>query len=188
MKKRRRPRVWSMLLVLAVLVGTVLVGARFVMTTLYPMKYEALIDRYSEENQLSPAFVYGVIHTESRFRPEAVSNIGARGLMQITEETFEWTQWKMGDTETVYDDLFDPETNIRFGTKLLSLLLEEFGGEEEALAAYHAGWGSVKRWLADSEHSNDGVILDNIPYTDTAWYVPKVLETAGIYHRLYDKP
>ena len=184
-KRRRRkflfPAVFVLILVLA------LAGVRLVLTALYPLQYEELIDRYSKENGLSPAFVYGVIHTESRFRADAVSPIGARGLMQITEETFEWTQWRMGDTVTAYDDLFDPETNIRYGTRLLSLLLDEFGGEAEALAAYHAGWGSVKRWLSDAEHSADGIVLDNIPFTDTAWYVPKVLKTAGVYRRLYNK-
>lgn len=188
MRRKRRSMGLVFVTALVLLVIAAVAGTRLVMTTLYPLKYEEMVDRYSEENGLSPAFVYGVIHTESRFRPDAVSAIGARGLMQITEETFEWTQWRMGDTETVYEDLFDPETNIRFGTRLLALLLSEFGGEEEALAAYHAGWGSVKRWLSDSEHSTDGVVLDNIPFTDTAWYVPKVLKTAGVYRRLYDKP
>ncbi len=188
MKKRRKASGLFLLGSLLLLIAVAILGIRVALTTLYPLRYEAWIDQYSEENGLSPAFVYGVIHTESRFRPDAVSKIGARGLMQITEETFEWTKWRMGDTETVYDDLFDPQTNIRYGTRLLALLLDEFGGEEEALAAYHAGWGSVKRWLASSEHSADGVVLDNIPFSDTAWYVPKVLKTAGIYHRLYDKP
>ena len=108
-KRRRREFLFPAAFVLIIVLA--LAGVRLVLTALYPLQYEELIDRYSKENGLSPAFVYGVIHTESRFRADAVSPIGARGLMQITEETFEWTQWRMGDTETAYDDLFDPETN-----------------------------------------------------------------------------
>ena len=182
MRRRRR---WIGRAVAAVLL--LAAGSWLFLMLRYPLKYEELVDRYSAENGLSPAFVYGVIRTESSFRPDAVSPIGARGLMQITEETFEWVQWRMGDPDTTYEDLFDPETNIRYGTRLLALLLDEFNGEAEALAAYHAGWGSVKRWLAESEHSADGVVLDHIPFGDTARYIPKVLSTADIYRRIYGK-
>ncbi|HWP50255.1 MAG TPA: lytic transglycosylase domain-containing protein [Clostridia bacterium] len=181
--RRTRRRTVMLLGVLAV----VLLVGRLALQWAYPMKYSSAVEQYAAEYGLSPALIYGIIHTESRFRSNAVSPIGARGLMQITEETFEWARWRCGDNETTYDQLFEPETNIRYGTYIFSLLLKEFGQPEEALAAYHAGWGSVKNWLSTEEYSSDGVTLLNIPFKDTAQYVPRVKRTAKIYARAYGK-
>lgn len=71
-----------------------------------------------------------------------------------------------------------------YGSQTLALLLEEFGTLENALAAYHAGWGNVTRWLADSQYSSDGKTLTTIPFGDTRAYVSKVMETAETYRRL----
>lgn len=154
----------------------------------YPRDYAAMIEEQSERQGLDPMLLYAVVRCESSFRADAVSSIGARGLMQLTEETFDWVRWRLGEEEvTVYDDAFDPETNLRYGAYLLSYLLEKFGGEETALAAYHAGAGIVGRWLSEGEYSADGKTLDHIPYGDTAQYVPRVLRTKEIYTRLYGK-
>lgn len=178
-KKKHRAAVFLGLLVFFLL------GAKIIIQFVYPLKYVSEVERYAAEHELAPSLIYGIIYTESRFRPEAVSNIGARGLMQITEETFEWARWRMGDNDTTYEQMFEPEKNIRYGTYIFSLLLEEFGQPEEALAAYHAGWGSVKKWLSNEEYSDDGVTLLNIPFKDTAQYVPRVKRAANIYSKIY---
>ena len=183
-KRRGRRRAVITLGLLAVLA---LSAGWAVLQLAYPLKYTDAVERYAAQYGLSPALVYGIIHTESRFRPDAVSPIGARGLMQITEETFEWARWRCGDDDATYEQLFDPETNIRYGAYILSLLLKEFGQPEEALAAYHAGWGSVKNWLSTEEYSSDGVTLLNIPFKDTAQYVPRVKHAAQIYSKVYGK-
>lgn len=182
-KRRTRRRAVVTLGVLTV----ALLAGRLALQWAYPLKYTDAVEQYAAEYGLSPALVYGIIHTESRFRPDAVSSIGARGLMQITEETFEWARWRCGDDETTYEQLFEPETNIRYGTYIFSLLLKEFGQPEEALAAYHAGWGSVKNWLSTEEYSSDGVTLLNIPFKETAQYVPRVKHAAQIYAKIYGK-
>lgn len=187
MRAARRIRRLRRLAALIILVVLLLLCGRLALRLRYPLKYTEAVERYSAQYGLSPALTYGIIYTESRFRPQAVSPIGARGLMQITEETFEWARWRMGDNVTTYDDLFEPETNIKYGTYIFSLLLKEFGQPEEALAAYHAGWGSVKKWLSNGEYSSDGVSLLNIPFKDTAQYVPNVKRAADRYAKLYGK-
>ena len=127
-----------------------------------------------------------MIKTESGFDPNAVSNVGARGLMQIMEETFDWLKFKMGDEETQYIEMFDPKTNIKFGCYLLGYLYNEFGSVETAMAAYHAGRGQVNEWLADKSISSDGRNLDTIPIKDTAHYVSKIVSAMEIYKKLYD--
>lgn len=152
----------------------------------YPMEYREYVSKYAKEYDVPPALVYAVIRSESGFRPDAVSEIGARGLMQITESTYEWALYRMGAAEAPdYDSLWEPEVNIRYGVYILSLLLEEFESPETALCAYHAGWGNVKSWLENTEYSADGVNIHSIPFEDTNRYVPKVMETKAMYEKLY---
>ena len=101
----------------------------------YPIRYESYVEQYSREFNVDKYLVYAVIKTESGFRPDAVSNVGARGLMQIMEDTFDWIKFKMGDEDTVYYDMYDPKTNIRYGCWLLGYLSEEFGNVEAVAAA-----------------------------------------------------
>lgn len=152
----------------------------------YPKKYQEYVEKYSAQYQVEDMLVYSVIRSESRFNPNAVSEIGACGLMQITEETFNWAKLKIPDKDdATYDDIFDPEINIKYGVYILHLLLDEFSDERTAIAAYHAGWGSVKRWLADPEHSQNGQEIDTIPFVDTNAYVNQVLKTKEVYIELY---
>lgn len=155
---------------------------------IHPLEYSSFVQKYSKENNLSEAFVYSVIKCESSFDPTAVSPIGAIGLMQITEETFEWIKFRMKDSseeDTVYSDLFDPEKNIKYGTFLLSILIEEFDTEHNALCAYHAGRGSLQKWLKNTQYSQDGKNISYIPFDDTRAYVERVLKIKEIYKELY---
>lgn len=151
----------------------------------YPVKYLNIIKTEAAKNDLPVELVLAVCYTESGFRADAVSSVGARGVMQLTEETFNWVKTKLEpNAATVYDDMFHPETNIKYGCKLLRLLFDEFGTQSNVLAAYHAGWGSVKKWLASDEYSN-GVNVTNIPFKDTKLYVEKVAEVTILYKKLY---
>jgi len=153
----------------------------------YPMKYSDLIDQACAEKGLDRALVYAVVRTESGFDPKAVSGVGARGLMQLMPDAFDWVQMRRGEASGLdHDLLFDPAVNIDYGTTMLKLLQDEFSKPENVLCAYHAGWGSVKKWLASSDYAPDGKTVTNIPYQDTAAYVAKVTKTMGIYRKLYD--
>ena len=84
---------------------------------------------------------------------------------------------EMMQTNYTPNDLFDPEINIRLGTRYLMWLYSEFSVDETVYAAYNAGYGNVKKWLGKSEYSSDGVTLihDNIPFPETKRYVEKVV-------------
>lgn len=189
--KRRKKRVR----ILPVLTALVLIAAvvcclcyfsydEFIKQT-HPIKYESYVTRYAAQNDIDKYLVYAVIKTESGYDPSAVSDVGARGLMQIMEPTFEWIKFKLGDEETEYLDMFDPETNIRYGCYLLGYLWEEFGNVQAVMAAYHAGRGQVNEWLADESISSNGRTLDYIPISDTAHYVDKIVRAISIYKELY---
>lgn len=152
----------------------------------YPLGYREVVEPVAAEKEIDPALVYAVIRTESGFSPTARSPVDARGLMQLTPDTFQWLRYRMGEEGPAASDLlFDPWENIRYGCANLHLLLGEFDREDTALAAYHAGRGSVNRWLSDSRYSDGGGCLTTIPYRDTDAYVKKVLDTRDLYRRLY---
>ena len=181
----------GILFVAAVLVfgyGALQFAHRIYYTHAYPMQYLEYVQKASEKTGVPPSLIYAVIRPESGFDPNVESSVGARGLMQITEETMEWAMYRSGSSEdeVSYDSLFDPQTNITYGTYILSLLLDEFSQIETALCAYHAGWGNVKQWLSQEEYSKDGFSVHNIPFGDTRQYVEKVTETMKLYQELYD--
>ena len=152
----------------------------------YPIKYEELVEKYSAENEVDKFLIYAIIKTESDFKPDAESNMGARGLMQIMEPTFEWIRYRLGDgDDLLYDIMYEPDQNIRYGTYLISYLIDYFGSTELAICAYHAGIGNVDSWLQNPEYSTDGTKLNVIPISDTEYYLEKVTNALNIYHNLY---
>lgn len=178
------------LLLVAILLIAGIFGAakamRYFYQKAYPLGYEQLVLSACEENELEPSFVFAVIRTESAFG-QMHNPVLAHGIVQITEETFQWIQFRMKDESGVsYDDLFDEKINIQYGTFLLKTLLDEFGSEANALCAYHAGWGNAKKWLQSGEYAPDGENIQNIPFGDTSRYVEKVIETQNTYEKLYD--
>ncbi len=154
----------------------------------YPQKYQALVEQYAQENDIDPLILYSVIRTESGFDPQAESNVGARGLMQITEETFAWIKSKIAPQEELtFDDLYDPETNIRFGSYYFAACLKRYSGDlSTAAAAYHSGWGTVDRLLEQGEmYTSDGAVLHTFPYEQMQRYVYKITQAFQKYQRLY---
>ncbi len=175
------------ILVFAILISLGVVikyGKSSTLKTLYPRRYSEFVEIYAKENNLSEEFVYAVIKCESDFQTDAVSYVNAKGLMQIMPDTFEWIQWRLGE-ELSEEMLFDAETSIRYGCYLYGYLVEKFGSERTAVAAYHAGSACVQDWLSDERYSDDGESLKEIPYPSTAAYVEKVMKVKALYTELY---
>jgi soluble lytic murein transglycosylase-like protein len=102
-----------------------------------PVSLRTLVDTISRNHGVDPALVRAVIKTESNFNRWAVSNKGARGLMQLIPET--------GSRYGVRD-FFDPQQNVEGGVQYLKFLLEKFNGNLDlSLAAYNAGENLVER-------------------------------------------
>jgi len=129
-----------------------------------PASYDAIIRECAAESEIDPSLVKAVIRVESGFDPEAVSDKGARGLMQLTLPTAR---------ANGIADVHDPRQNIRAGVRHLRKLLDRFSNDPKlALAAYNAGVGAVSRY---------GGLP---PYRETRSYVRKVLRLRREYRRL----
>ena len=143
----------------------------------------------AEEFDIDPCYIFAVIRTESSFVEDAESEVGARGLMQIMPDAFDWIQFKLGgDDGLTFDDMYTPEHNIRYGTYMLSYLYEDFGSYELASAAYHQGMNAVQGWIDDGTidpaHFNIDEGIDAMPSALTRDYIFKVIKSYRKYREL----
>lgn len=147
-----------------------------------PVKYEEIINKYSAEYQIPENLVMGIIKTESNFKKDAESDKGAKGLMQITEETALWCAEKMGIENFDTQGLFEPDTNIKIGVWYLSYLINKTGSEDIGIISYNAGINRVNKWLDEGIIDKNLQNTDAIPYPETKNYIKKV----KLYKKLYE--
>ncbi|MBO4452475.1 MAG: lytic transglycosylase domain-containing protein [Clostridia bacterium] len=177
----------SVIVVLAAIICTVLFAVvPEVKKQSYPREYSEYVGKYCAEYDVPEPLVYAVIKTESNFKADAVSRVGAIGLMQLMPDTFSWLS-RLMKVEEQPDMISDPETNIRYGVYYLHHLYNRFGGVswDTALAGFNAGHGRVGNWLKDSRYSDDGTTLKYIPIEETSNYVEKVNRIKEVYEELY---
>ena len=155
---------------------------------IYPKTYEEVIALYSEQYGIEDNLILAVIKAESNFDEDAISNRSAIGLMQLMEETAKDVANKNNieiDEENIQKSLTDVYINIQIGTAYLASLLQKYGNNEVALAAYNAGIGTVDNWINKGIIKEDGTDIENIPYKETNHYVRKILRDYEIYNELY---
>lgn len=152
----------------------------------HTVQYREWIEKYAAENEIHPAFVAAVILRESSYNPAATSSVGARGLMQVMENTFDFVRGKLGEDETTFADMYDAETNIRYGCWYLGYLSRIFNGDPVKMAcAYHAGPNNVKLWVMNYTADGQTLRVEDIPMEDTRYYAGKVVNAYAIYFQNY---
>ena len=176
----------SALIVLIALGAWALFGRDRADLSRYPMTYAPEIRAAAAEFSLDPAYVASVVLAESSFDAEAVSSVGAIGLMQIMPDTGEWIAGKLEDEPFDVQRLYQPEVNLRYGCWYLRFLLDRYDGDMyTASTAYHQGQGRVDQWLEDPEYSEDGRTLTAISSAVTDTYVNRIMESYAHYQELY---
>jgi soluble lytic murein transglycosylase-like protein len=129
--------------------------------------YDRLIAHLGRRHRVQPALVKAVIAAESNFQADAVSRVGAQGLMQLMPATAR----ELGVTQP-----FGVHENIDGGVRYLRAMLDRYGDVRRALAAYNAGPRAVDRYR--------GVP----PYPETQAYVARVLEYYRGYRVEFEDP
>ena len=142
----------------------------------YPLHYEQIVRGHAKNYNLDPALLAAVIYQESKFRADAKSSSGAIGLMQLRPQTAEGIAIRTGGTHFRVSDLYNPEINVRYGSWYLRHLLDKYGDERDALAAYNAGQRNVDEWRAEGK---------DIQFPETRAYVDRVEHLKGVYERAY---
>ena len=149
----------------------------------YPTVYLPTIRALSSA-RLDPYLAAAIIREESQYDARAVSRVGAIGLMQLMPSTAQAVAQRHGGT-VARDDLFDQETNIRYGVRYLEQLLGQFNGNlVHAVAAYNAGPPVVTSWIQKFGDKEPDEFVESIPYQETRQYVRRVLRSYREYRRL----
>ena len=142
----------------------------------YPLRYESIVRGHARNYRLDPALLAAVIYQESKFRAHARSSSGAIGLMQLLPATAKGIAVHTGGSRFRVADLDNPEINVRYGAWYLRHLIDKYGDERSALAAYNAGQQNVDRWRARGE---------GIVFAETRHYVKRVEHLTTLYRRGY---
>jgi soluble lytic murein transglycosylase len=144
----------------------------------YPLHYSAIVRGHARNYRLEPALLAAVIDAESKFHADAKSSSGAIGLMQLLPTTAEGIALHTGGSNFHTEDLYDPEINVRYGSWYLRHLLDKYGDERTALAAYNAGQNNVDGWLARGS---------GIRFAETRAYVDRVEDLKDIYRDVWGR-
>src|SRR5438094_6295705 len=142
----------------------------------YPLRYDASVRGHARNYRLDPALLAAVIYQESKFQADAESRSGAIGLMQLLPDTAKGIAIHTGGNRFRVQDLYTPEINVRYGAWYLRHLLDKYGDERSALAAYNAGQDNVDRWRRTGRQ---------IQFSETRAYVDRVEELKKIYRNAY---
>lgn len=144
------------------------------------------IKTYAKEFDVHPSFISAIIARESHYQSDAQSHVGARGLMQIMQNTGDWISKKLKTEGYSYDMLFDPALNIQYGAWYIRNLSAQFKGDPVMIAAaYHAGPRNVKLWALKYGDDKSSIRIGQIPKDNTRDYVKKVMEAYALYYE-YD--
>lgn len=132
------------------------------------------------------AFVHSISRQESNFDPRAQSGVGARGMMQLMPPTAASVARRLGETYSI-ERLFDPEFNMRLGSRYLGDMISTFNGSYiMASAAYNAGPGRPAQWVTQCGDPRGGGtdaldFIECIPFSETRNYVMRTTETMLVY-------
>lgn len=153
----------------------------------YPMPYQDLVVRYSQQVGLDPAWTYGLIRQESRFASVARSHVGASGLMQIMPDTGRWIANRLGEPYRAAS-LTDMDTNVRYGTFYLSHILQQLDSHPVlASAGYNAGPTRARRWQPVQTALDADQYTESIPFLETRDYVKHLMTNALHYSLLLQR-
>lgn len=150
--------------------------------------YKDLVLQASEAEKFTPLFLLSVIRQESLFEGFAISNAGARGLMQIMpatgQEIASSLNWPLGYSS---EDLYRPVISIPMGAKYLSRQRDYFGGNMyAALAAYNGGPGNTIIWNELAGDDPD-LLLEVIRASETQTYIKRIFEFYNLYRLIYGR-
>ena len=136
---------------------------------------------------VDPRFVLSIARQESRFQADAKSVAAARGMMQFIASTANEiaTQLKLQNFQQ--DDLYNPDTAIRFGSQYLANLFQQFPNQPQAVAgSYNGGADNLARWIGRARANEADRYVPEIGFTQTKDYVYKVMANYWTYQRLYN--
>jgi soluble lytic murein transglycosylase len=183
---KAKPKKWIRILLLVLLLIVLFYQSNWLGRMMYPIKYRAEIEASADQYGVDPLLIAAIIRVESNYKPELVSSKGAIGLMQLMPDTAQWILKMEGFAALNMDALYDPQSNIRIGTKYIELLNQQFNSNlAEVLASYNAGPGNVNKWRESNTWDGKLESIDQIHFWETRKYVDRVVYYYNKYQKIY---
>jgi tetratricopeptide (TPR) repeat protein len=153
----------------------------------HPRAYQTLVLKVARQFKLDPNVIWAIMRTESTYRLDVISRVGATGLMQIMPNTARRIAAAMKLDMFQTSQLFEPEINVRMAGWYLRALMDKFKGQLPLVAAgYNGGPHHVARWL---DQRGKGAAMDEfveeIAFSESRRYAKKILRLHAVYERLY---
>lgn len=148
----------------------------------YPRWYEEEVRKYLDRDMDDPDLCLALLREESRFRWNAVSRSGARGLAQLMPFTFRLVMKSRTNETGLLPDIFSPDANIEAGMRFFRDQMARFRNPIRALAAYNAGPGAVGRWLDRTGNDiSDDLFTEIFSFEETRGYIRKITVSRACY-------
>lgn len=152
----------------------------------HPRDYRETVEHYAAEYGVPEAVVYGMIKVESNFDSTKQAQNGGIGLFQLTPQRYVQLATEAHDPGLNAAALYDPDTNLRYGTMYLAKLYQKYGMWSTVYAAWYAGEDTVDAWLTDPDCIDpDYGTLQTVPDKKIAKAVKKAAKAQAIYEKLY---
>ena len=156
-------------------------------SSLYPEAYKEKVFQYAEKRKIDPYLILSIMRAETQYKSDAISPVGAVGLMQFMPYSAQKVADIM-DQKIQTDQLFAPEKSIEFGAAYLKKLSLEMDNQKPLVAAaYNGGPHRVKSWIKNLGQLEFDKFIEHIPFSETRTYVKRVLTYRATYDKLYNK-
>ncbi|WII72321.1 transglycosylase SLT domain-containing protein [Bdellovibrio sp. 22V] len=161
-------------------------GIRYLWEFAYPKAYSEFVNKYTKKFDVPQELVWGIMRAETNYRRDAISPVGALGLMQVMPFTGHKVATLLGEKDFKSPMLLQPETSVKIGSRYLKRLMDRFENTIPLVAAgYNAGPHRVKNWLVSFGNLETDEFVEHIPFLETRNYVKRVVSNAYIYSQLY---
>ncbi|MBC7466727.1 MAG: lytic transglycosylase domain-containing protein, partial [Bdellovibrio sp.] len=155
--------------------------------SLYPRAYNGNTNSQASLRKINPNLIWSIMKAETQYKQDAISPVGAVGLMQFMPYTSQKVALLLKEPHDV-KDLFKPEIAIQYGAAYLKKLSVEFDTQLPLIAAaYNGGPHRVKLWLRNFGDIDFDVFIEHIPFPETRTYVKRVLSFYVTYQKIYDE-
>ncbi|MCX7978767.1 MAG: transglycosylase SLT domain-containing protein, partial [Bdellovibrionaceae bacterium] len=161
-------------------------GIRYLWELAYPEVYKEHVLKAASDFAVPTELIWGIMRAESNYRQDAISPVGALGLMQVMPHTGKKVAEMLKLADFRAEKLLEPQTSIRIGSRYLARLMRRFENVIPVVAAaYNAGPHRAKLWLSSFGRLDMDEFIEHIPFLETRNYVKKVIVNVHIYSSLY---
>ena len=150
----------------------------------HPRQYEEYVEKYAAEYGVPEQVIYATILNQSGFRSNYVSDDGRIGLMQLSPDTLRWLTSMTKETLEA-GILYDPETNIKYGTYMMSYLYTKYNRWKTVAAMMVTDEATVNAWTDNPAYSDEHGNLTDIPDKTVENLVEQIVDDTEMYRMLY---